>query len=137
METVNSPKSRGLTAIERRAASLSAHRESHSRSSSQGVLRKSGKYCSRYTLMPPQNTFCSLTFVSSVSVGVYIGRRVMSWPWLLISAASALSRIQLPQYIGPAPAVNAMIFIGCLHQYSGYREVLHAGESVPQDNSTH
>src|ERR1039458_8131289 len=35
----------------------------------------------------------------------------MSWPCLLSSAASALSRRQLPQYILAAPAVNASIFI--------------------------
>src|SRR5450755_2818 len=34
-----------------------------------------------------------------------------SWPCLLSSAASALSRKQLPQYILAAPAVNARIFI--------------------------
>src|SRR3989442_10655320 len=64
METVSSPKRRGFTAIERREASLSAHGESHSRSSSQGVQRNRAKCCSRYTLMPPQNTLCSLTFGS-------------------------------------------------------------------------
>ena len=41
METVISPSRRGFTGIERRDASFSAHSESHSRSSSQGVLRKS------------------------------------------------------------------------------------------------
>src|SRR5580658_10254874 len=41
-----------------------------------------------------------------------MGSRMMSWPWLFSSAASALSRIQLPQYICAAPAVKAKIFIG-------------------------
>src|SRR5882762_5012528 len=40
-----------------------------------------------------------------------MGKRMRSCPWLLISAASALSRIQLPQYICAAPAVNAIIFM--------------------------
>src|ERR1051325_5962533 len=35
----------------------------------------------------------------------------MSWPSRLSSAASVLSRRQLPQYIRAAPAVNARIFI--------------------------
>ena len=44
--------------------------DSQSRSSSQGVFRNSEAYCSRYTLMPPKNTRCWLTFSSSVRVGV-------------------------------------------------------------------
>src|ERR1035437_532655 len=36
---------------------------------------------------------------------------MMSWPCRLSSAARALSRRQLPQYILAAPAVNASIFI--------------------------
>src|SRR5437879_3060507 len=47
-----------------------------------------------------------------------MGSRLISWPWLLISAANALSRIQLPQYIGPAPAVNAKILIRRLRHRS-------------------
>src|SRR2546428_3024045 len=52
-----------------------------------------------------------------------MGSRVISWPWFLISAASALSRMQLPQYIGPAPAVNATIFIRRLRHPSRARGV--------------
>src|ERR1700691_5183762 len=37
---------------------------------------------------------------------------MMSCPWLFSSAASALSRMQLAQYICAAPAVKARIFIG-------------------------
>src|SRR5579871_4615863 len=40
-----------------------------------------------------------------------MGCRMTSWPWLFNSAASALSRMQLPQYICAAPAVKARIFI--------------------------
>src|SRR5437879_7555546 len=47
-----------------------------------------------------------------------MGSRLISWPWLLISAANVLSRIQLPQYIGPAPAVNAKILIQRLRHRS-------------------
>src|ERR1039457_1034219 len=111
METVISPSRRGFTGIEPRAASFSAHSESHRRSSSHGVLRNRPECCSRYTLMPPKKTLCAATLVSSVSVGVYMGSRTMSCPWLFSSAASALSRMQLPQYICAAPAVKAMIFI--------------------------
>jgi hypothetical protein len=49
-------------------------------------------------------------FGSSVSVGVYTGSRVTSCPRAMSSAASALSRRQLPQNMSPAPAVMLRIF---------------------------
>src|SRR5512134_339309 len=55
--------------------------------------------------MPPKKTWPSLTFASSVRVGVYTGRSRTSWPRSSSSRASALSRRQLPQYMPPAPAV--------------------------------
>src|SRR6187431_1599947 len=62
-------------------------------------------------LMPPNRTVGALTFGSSTSVGVYTGCSVTSWPRASNSAASALSRRQLPQYIPAAPAVMKRIFI--------------------------
>src|SRR5688500_15420465 len=61
--------------------------------------------------MPPNSTRCSLTFGSSVRVGVYTGTRCTSCPCASSSAASALSRKQLPQYIPAAPAVIERIFM--------------------------
>src|ERR1041384_3492101 len=52
-----------------------------------------------------------LTFSSSVRVGVSIGTSRTSCPCLSSSAASALSRRQLPQYIPAAPAVIDRILI--------------------------
>src|ERR1035441_6990029 len=92
-------------------ASFSIHRASHRLSSRRWGLRKYAACWSRHTLIPFINTTGSLTLDSSERVGVYSGSRTMSWPCLLSSAASALSRRQLPQYILAAPAVNARIFI--------------------------
>src|ERR1035441_825520 len=44
-----------------------------------------------------------------------MGSRTTALPWLFSSAARALSRMQLPQYICAAPAVRARIFMGPLH----------------------
>src|ERR687884_204525 len=61
--------------------------------------------------MPPKKTFSRLTFGSSVSVGVYMGSNTTSWPRAINSAASALSRRQVPQYMLAAPAVMDRILI--------------------------
>src|SRR6202043_2340713 len=61
--------------------------------------------------MPPNSTFERLTLGSSVRSGVYSGSSVTSWPRATSSAASALSRRQLPQYMPPAPAVMERIFM--------------------------
>src|SRR5579862_604781 len=61
--------------------------------------------------MPPNSTFERLTLGSSVRSGVYSGSSVTSWPRVMSSAASALSRRQLPQYMPPAPAVMERIFM--------------------------
>src|SRR3954454_16119164 len=61
--------------------------------------------------MPPKNTCAPLTFLSSVRVGVYTGVSTTSCPLASSSAASALSRRQVPQYIVPAPPVNDRIRI--------------------------
>src|SRR5260370_14034620 len=60
--------------------------------------------------MPPNSTVGRLTLGSSVRSGVYSGSNVTSWPRATSSAASALSRRQLPQYMPPAPAVMERIF---------------------------
>src|ERR1035438_10506801 len=111
METVIPPSRCGSTSMEVWEASFSIHRASHRRSSRRWVLRKNAACWSRHTLIPFMNTKGSLTFDSSERVGVYSGSRMMSWPCRLSSAARALSRRQLPQYILAAPAVNASIFI--------------------------
>src|ERR1035441_4817290 len=111
METVIPPSRCGSTSMEVCDASFSIHRASHRLSSRRWGLRKYAACWSRHTLIPFINTTGSLTFDSSERVGVYSGSRMMSWPCLLSSAASALSRRQLPQYILAAPAVNARIFI--------------------------
>ena len=59
--------------------------------------------------MPPNTTWCWLTLRSSVRVGVYTGVSTTSCPRAMSADASALSRRQLPQYIGPAPPVNDRI----------------------------
>ena len=69
-DTVRAPSCSGRVSTARPATARSSQGDSHSRSSSQGVLRNNETYCSRYTLMPPKNTRCWLTFVSSVRVGV-------------------------------------------------------------------
>src|SRR5713101_5983981 len=61
--------------------------------------------------MPPNSTVERLTSGSSVRSGVYSGSNVTSWPRATSSAASALSRRQLPQYMPPAPAVMERIFM--------------------------
>src|SRR5258708_23358290 len=61
--------------------------------------------------MPPNSTVERLTLGSSVRSGVYSGSNVTSWPRATSSAASALSRRQLPQYMPPAPAVMERIFM--------------------------
>ena len=61
--------------------------------------------------MPPKSTSGRLTFSSSVRVGVYTGISVTSCPRVINSAASPLSRKQLPQYIPAAPAVMDRIFM--------------------------
>ena len=102
---------RASTLIERFANKLMIEPESHSLSRNAGVQRKNGTCCCRYTLTPPKNTRPLLTFGSSVSVGVYTGSSVTSWPRPISSAASALSRRQLPQYIDAAPAVRDRMFM--------------------------
>src|ERR1035437_2807531 len=52
---------------------------------------------------------------------------MMSWPCRLSSAASALSRRQLPQYILAAPAVNASIFILWLANRTNCSKTRHVG----------
>jgi len=62
--------------------------------------------------MPPKNTGRpALTFGSSVTVGVYTGNSVTSCPRAISSAASALSRRQLPQNMSAAPAVMERMFM--------------------------
>src|SRR6202790_1315557 len=61
--------------------------------------------------MPPNSTVERLTFGSSVRSGVYSGSNVTSWPRATSSAARAVSRRQLPQYMPPAPAVMERIFM--------------------------
>src|SRR3954471_20533852 len=61
--------------------------------------------------MPPKNTCAPLTLRSSVRVGVYTGVSTTSCPFASSSAASALSRRRVPQYIVPAPPVNDRIRI--------------------------
>src|ERR1035437_5412362 len=52
---------------------------------------------------------------------------MMSWPCRLSSAASALSRRQLPQYILAAPAVNASIFIRSFGDRTNCSKTRHVG----------
>src|SRR5258706_9690637 len=95
----------------RLAAALSAVFESHSLSSSHGVLRNNDQCCSRYTLMPPKKMCSFETLGSSVSVGVYRGSRVTSCPCLISVAARTLSRRHVPQYMPAAPPVSWRIRI--------------------------
>src|SRR5450759_67994 len=55
---------------------------------------------------------------------------MMSWPCRLSSAASALSRRQLPQYILAAPAVNASIFIRSFGDRTNCSKTRHVGLNV-------
>src|SRR3954470_8788598 len=81
--------------------------------------------------MPPKNTCAPLTFLSSVRVGVYTGVSTTSCPLASSSAASALSRRQLPQYIVPAPPVNERILIRySLRSYLGRLERARAEQKV-------
>src|SRR5450759_4624380 len=52
---------------------------------------------------------------------------MMSWPCRLSSAARALSRRQLPQYILAAPAVNARIFIRSFGNRTNCSKTRHVG----------
>src|SRR5450759_5773160 len=52
---------------------------------------------------------------------------MMSWPCRLSSAARALSRRQLPQYILAAPAVNARIFIRSFGDRTNCSKTRHVG----------
>ena len=70
IDTVSAPSCSGRVWTRRPETARTSQGDSQSRSSSQGVLRNSETYCSRYTLMPPKNTRCWLTFSSSVRVGV-------------------------------------------------------------------
>src|SRR5450756_387793 len=54
----------------------------------------------------------------------------MSWPCRLSSAASALSRRQLPQYILAAPAVNASIFIRFVPDRTNCSKTRHVGPNL-------
>src|SRR6187397_624277 len=70
--------------------------------------------------MPPNNTRPpALTLGSSVRTGVYIGTSDTSCPRAINSAASPLSRKQLPQYIPAAPAVIDRIFMTLPFQVPG------------------
>ena len=70
METVIAPSECGFTRIEVWDASFSIQGASHNRSSSGCVLRKNAASWQRQTLIPFRNTCGSLTFGSSVRVGV-------------------------------------------------------------------
>ena len=58
---------------------------------------------------------------SAVRVGAYTGSSVKSCPRAISSAASALSRKQLPQYIPAAPAVMERTRMGVTARPSGTR----------------
>ena len=69
-------------------------------------------------LTPPKKIRGALTLASSVRVGVYIGSSSTSCPSAISAVANALSRIQLPQYMPPAPAVMYVIRMGTKGDYS-------------------
>jgi len=56
--------------------------------------------------MPPKNTRRTLTSISSVRSGVYVGTSTTSSPNSISAAASVLSCRQLPQYMPAAPAAT-------------------------------
>ncbi len=70
IEMVSSPSERGSVEIDPDEAALISHGASNNLSNARGARRKNRTFCCRYTLMPPKNTRSSLTFGSSVSVGV-------------------------------------------------------------------
>ena len=78
VETVSGARSAALVDTPWLVTARITEGESHSLSKIAGVRRRNGTCCSRYTLMPPRNTLSSLTFSSSVIVGVYTGSSMTS-----------------------------------------------------------